>query len=509
MQKNYFMKNVLAASMLLALSMGMSSCTGLVDAVLGTSDKPTTQPTTQPTTSSAVVTADQTTITISSLEDMANAVSAEQNEQFLNAIKAKAAAGEEYTINIKSEQPLSTNSFEGLVIPRVEGSNINIVFDKPLVTTEASPLKITADEKKSNTSTDAVNELTITMPDGASDVYLNIDMPETTVTLAGNASYKLVESITASETLIVGDGVEIESLVIKGGSLEIQEGGVIEELTVNNTKDLTIINFDSEDSKGVIKRLVIADGASVNFNVKAPNIENIEGEGNAKILYGVPDHFESIDLKNVKSLSGVSFSLINDEDSRYPMGGISNVPDKTHDCSFLADLINNLGSDVKNCNITSGIYGVNGNVYDCVIVLPADRLGMRISDEIPAITFSNCKITSYPDEPIEISATSENISTFTVTFDKCEFADGNNPMRIEANVDKNFDKYENYILRIAVNNCTYNGSEFTYDKVKMRHYRVSGKNAQCYYNFNGVDYVVGTKDAESSWERYYLKPANE
>ena len=52
------MKNVLAASMLLALSMGMSSCTGLVDAVLGTSDKPTTQPTTQPTTSSAVVTAD-------------------------------------------------------------------------------------------------------------------------------------------------------------------------------------------------------------------------------------------------------------------------------------------------------------------------------------------------------------------------------------------------------------------------------------------------------------------
>ena len=90
------MKNVLAASMLLALSMGMSSCTGLVDAVLGTSDNPTTQPTTQPTTSSAVVTADQTTITVSSLEDMANAVSSEQNEEFIKAIEAKAKAGEEY-----------------------------------------------------------------------------------------------------------------------------------------------------------------------------------------------------------------------------------------------------------------------------------------------------------------------------------------------------------------------------------------------------------------------------
>ena len=208
--------------------MGMSSCTGLVDAVLGTSDNPITQPTTQPTASSAVVTADQTTITISSLEDMANAVSAEQNEQFLNAIKAKAAAGEEYTINIKSEQPLSTNSFEGLVIPRVEGSNINIVFDKPLVTTEASPLKITADEKKSNTSTDAVNELTITMPDGASDVYLNIDMPETTVKLEGKVTYQYVESVTATETLYVGSDVVIGELLLKGGCAVVANGGVIE-----------------------------------------------------------------------------------------------------------------------------------------------------------------------------------------------------------------------------------------------------------------------------------------
>ena len=208
--------------------MGMSSCTGLVDAVLGTSDNPTTQPTTQPTTTSAVVTADQTTITISSLEDMANAVSAEQNEQFLNAIKAKAAAGEEYTINIKSEQPLSTNSFEGLVIPRVEGSNINIVFDKPLVTTEASPLKITAEEKKSNTSTDAVNELTITMPDGASDVYLNIDMPETTVKLEGKVTYQYVESVTATETLYVGSDVVIGELLLKDGTAVVEKGGVIE-----------------------------------------------------------------------------------------------------------------------------------------------------------------------------------------------------------------------------------------------------------------------------------------
>ena len=68
MQKNYFMKNVLAASTLLALSMGMSSCSGFVDAVIGSTDQPSstpTQPSTTPTTpQTATLTIDQTTMTL-------------------------------------------------------------------------------------------------------------------------------------------------------------------------------------------------------------------------------------------------------------------------------------------------------------------------------------------------------------------------------------------------------------------------------------------------------------
>lgn len=41
MRKNYFTKNLVAASMLLAVSMGMASCSGLIDAVLGDVDNPT------------------------------------------------------------------------------------------------------------------------------------------------------------------------------------------------------------------------------------------------------------------------------------------------------------------------------------------------------------------------------------------------------------------------------------------------------------------------------------
>jgi hypothetical protein len=50
MKKNYFTKKLMAASMLLAVSMGMASCSEFLDEVLGTTDNPTTQPTTQPTT---------------------------------------------------------------------------------------------------------------------------------------------------------------------------------------------------------------------------------------------------------------------------------------------------------------------------------------------------------------------------------------------------------------------------------------------------------------------------
>ena len=51
MQKNYFMKNVLAASMLLAGTSTMISCQGLVDAIVGDAGQPAaTTPTTTPTT---------------------------------------------------------------------------------------------------------------------------------------------------------------------------------------------------------------------------------------------------------------------------------------------------------------------------------------------------------------------------------------------------------------------------------------------------------------------------
>ena len=395
MRKNYFMKNVLAASMLLTVSMGMSSCTGLVDAVLGTSDKPTTQPTTQPTTAGAVITADQTTITISSFEEMIKAVSAEQNEAFIKAIEAKAAAGEKYTINIKSEKPLSTANFEGLVIPRVVGSKIDVVFDKPLVTSESNPLKVTADEKNSDTPTDAVNELTITLPNGSDNVYLSVNMPETTVKLEGNVTYQFVEAITATNTLVVESGVTIKELQYKigsGTSVVVKNGGVVETfvyradifymgitekgLTYAVTPGIMVFFPIAKDENGDpyfinclkvvkgdaeicglyhtfsrlhndgelfpdLKKLIIGDGAVVrNMNYTSIPYDDIIGEGNATFLYGYnmneissrDEDVKYVDLADVNSVSNVTFK------PKYVSGAaIYNIPSNNVNCTFITN----------------------------------------------------------------------------------------------------------------------------------------------------------------------------
>ena len=395
MRKNYFMKNVLAASMLLTVSMGMSSCTGLVDAVLGTSDKPTTQPTTQPTTAGAVITADQTTITISSFEEMIKAVSAEQNEAFIKAIEAKAAAGEKYTINIKSEKPLSTANFEGLVIPRVVGSKIDVVFDKPLVTSESNPLKVTADEKNSDTPTDAVNELTITLPNGSDNVYLSVNMPETTVKLEGNVTYQFVEAITATNTLVVESGVTIKELQYKigsGTSVVVKNGGVVETfvyradifymgitekgLTYAVTPGIMVFFPIAKDENGDpyfinclkvvkgdaeicglyhtfsrlhndgelfpdLKKLIIGDGAVVrNMNYTSIPYDDIIGEGNATFLYGYnmneissrDEDVKYVDLADVNSVSNVTFK------PKYDSGAaIYNIPSNNVNCTFITN----------------------------------------------------------------------------------------------------------------------------------------------------------------------------
>ena len=476
MQKNNFMKNVMAVAMLLSLMMGMVSCQGLIDAVIGSEDKPVSQPTTKPETPAETkVTSEKTTITISSLEELANAVTAELEQEFVNAIKAKAETNDPYVIEIKSDASLSTNDFDGFELPGVDGADIVLKFDNPIATTAESPLQISV-ESASTTSTDAKNTLTIEMPDGTSGIYLKIDMPETTVKLSGNVTYELVEAVTAKKTLIVGEGITIKEAKVNGGYVELQKGGIIEKMNVVNTQGLTQIRFDEEGNDG-LKALYIADGASVNFNVVTPNIETIIGQGDAKIEYGKfnestedPEKEGDINFKNVKKLNGVSVYPL----AYVPLEGyfhsegyiIYNIPDKSEGCFFAAESILNIGNEVKDCifEVDFTINYFNKHMEGCSIKVGS----MGSTQNISSVTFSNCKIEIKYDEPVRFYYVPEDkANSFTLNFDNCELSEcGGSYIRIEPG------EYTNYVPVLDENGMYVYEYGFTY------YYRAIGEDGQ-------------------------------
>ena len=449
MRKDFFMKNLLAASMLLAVSMGMVSCQGLVDAIVGTSDNPSTQPSqpsTQPTETVVTPTAQGAKVEASSPEAVSEALAS-----LVDDIKAKGVGdGKEYKVEVSTKDISTSASDCTIEVPKVTGSNINIVFDDG-VSTGSTPLVVKAAETASTTPTEAVNELTITVPD-AQALDLSVDMPETTVTLKSSGSNTVFKSIvakTAVNTLYIESGVTVEELQVLGGRVIVKEGGKIETYVyapdghileifkdglepiwvqafdeagnetylkqvsdengnpyyfknlkiVKGTQDYAI--FENNGSK-MMKKLTICDGAAVNCkNTPYFTFETIEGQGNARILYGIwyndfetdePLYFGKVNFSNVKSMSGVAVSALwADKLDKYEMK-ITGLPASMTDCSFKGTKIQ--AERQKGAN---------------------------------AISAKNCKFESYADKEAYLSVYSiepnDGVSSFKATFDNCEFVE--------------------------------------------------------------------------------------
>ena len=150
MRKNYFVKNLLAASMLLVVSMGMVSCQGLLDAIVGSQDNPSSQPSqpsTQPTETVVTPTAQGAKVEAWSPEAVSKALAT-----LVDDIKAKGVGeGKEYKVEVSGVSSESTASENTIVVPKVENSNINLVFTEAVATSSA-PLVVKASETTSTES---------------------------------------------------------------------------------------------------------------------------------------------------------------------------------------------------------------------------------------------------------------------------------------------------------------------------------------------------------------------
>ena len=139
----------------------------------------------------------------------------------------------------------TSGSNDGIAIPVLQNSDINLTFNTAPTTSTAAPLTLT---DKTNTSigapaATATNSVSLAVPETTAEQEapsVAITMPSTTVTLAavGNkATYNEVTATTAQQTLIINAGVTVKKLTVKGGNLKIY--GKVEQL-VHDAGNTTI-----------------------------------------------------------------------------------------------------------------------------------------------------------------------------------------------------------------------------------------------------------------------------
>ena len=98
----------------------------------------------------------------------------------------------------------------------------------------ASGAKIEFEDKAtSGGGTSSVKDMTIALPEteGAEEApVVNVNMPNTTVTLSSNGGSTTIKEATAStaeNTLVVDAGVTITKLIVKKGNVRVKKGATI------------------------------------------------------------------------------------------------------------------------------------------------------------------------------------------------------------------------------------------------------------------------------------------
>ena len=347
MQKNNLMKNFMAATMLLSLTMGMVSCQGLVDAIVGDAGQPAaTTPTTTPTTPETKPEIKNVTLTTQGAQ--VNASTAAEVNTALAALakdisEKGVGEGKEYTLEVTSDV-FNAGDVENINVPEIEGATINVViknpFTKPttLVFGKNTPSATRGDVETEETRV-AFDEMFVTLPETEGENYPTIEFqrPNTKV---------VMKSANGNSAINVKDVTEISNF----GFLEIGKGIIIDTYKWTPRSDEDFIRFASmqligsgnwieqsqdaqEEGKMIVKnieilpteytanldngansygKITVADGVKVrairNKGVTfkdngAPKADVIESVGTSTVITG-----ESVTNLNYSKAKGINFS---------------------------------------------------------------------------------------------------------------------------------------------------------------------------------------------------------
>lgn len=214
------------------------------------------------------------------------------NSALANAIKTPVSGETTTNIALTGEIDTENTTTDAIEIPVIACSNASLAFTNLTSTTE-KPLVLQAADGEGESSTEAVNKVSIAVPEveaGAAP-SLTITLPKTTVTLGSineKAVYNKVIAKTATNTIIVAAGVTVKELEIAGGNVEIY--GIVEKLTISagNTADeitvasggaadiWTVVDTDSKfkftstwDGTSAVEPTIVSDAKTYNIYTAA------------------------------------------------------------------------------------------------------------------------------------------------------------------------------------------------------------------------------------------------
>lgn len=189
-------------------------------------------------------------------------------------------------LNANETISLDVSDDEEVIVNVVEGATATLSITAPKEMTEGT-VTITdgsEDGTESGTSTATLNVTAENVP------ALNINTPTLTVKLA-SGSYGKVEALTAQQTLIIGEGVTIDELVVKGGNVKLEGNATLSKpLVVNQdmTLDLGGKTLTASQSGIIVKTgtFTITNGTLSAASTGSDAI-SIQGETNAEVKVNV------------------------------------------------------------------------------------------------------------------------------------------------------------------------------------------------------------------------------
>ena len=143
--------------------------------------------------------------------------------------------------NTTTEQNMNISGDEDLVIETPSGDDANATLNLNYTPETNSKLNISDGQTGSPTESEAKVVIKVENDNKVSE--LNIDAPTLTVELA-SGEYGTVTAKTATNTLIIKEGVKIDKLIVVGGSVQVED-----EKSITSKTELRVLTFEDVNAK--------------------------------------------------------------------------------------------------------------------------------------------------------------------------------------------------------------------------------------------------------------------